>query len=206
MTLELETDPKAFPCIPPADLDDAEVIVAHDWRAFQAVRRLSNHWERPGWSDQQRAYYWMLTFSSAVDLLRQAEYCQEQLEHLGMDPVPHDGLHVTVVRVGPIDQVSTVQVERLVELAGGLADTAFSVLAHPLAGSRGAVRFSLTPWRDLIQLHASLSAINEEVRVPGGRPTQSFRPHLGVAYNNADREASPVVDAVSRLRSLPRYH
>ncbi|RSS82535.1 2'-5' RNA ligase family protein, partial [Streptomyces sp. WAC02707] len=72
-----------------------------------------------------------------------------------------------------------------------------------LAGSRGAVRFSLTPWRPMIHLHAALSTVGDQARIPGGSPTSSFRPHLGIAYNNQARPAAPVVDAVAPLRSLP---
>ncbi|WP_346655863.1 2'-5' RNA ligase family protein [Streptomyces sp. RFCAC02] len=54
-----------------------------------------------------------------------------------------------------------------------------------------------------MHLHAALSTAGQQARVPGGRATSAFRPHLGVAYNNRQRPAASVVDAVSRLRSLP---
>ncbi|MFD4241853.1 2'-5' RNA ligase family protein [Streptomyces sp. NPDC058525] len=203
MTPELETDPSAFPCEPPADLDDPDAIVGHDWHAFQDVERMGDHWDRPGWSDQQRSYYWMLTFTGATELLGLAEHCQKALLHLGMDPVPQDGLHVTMLRVGRTDQISADQVARLLDLTQNLPVGAFRLQAHPLAGSRGAVRFSLTPWRPLVHLHAVLTAVGERIGIPGGGPTHAFRPHLGIAYNNQARPAAPVVEAVAQLRSMP---
>lgn len=203
MTPELATDPSAFPCEPPADLDDPDTIVGHDWHAFQGVEHMGDHWDRPGWSDGQRTYYWMLTFSGASELLGLAEHCQKALHDLGMDPVPSDGLHVTMLRVGRTDQVSVDQIEQLLTVAQDLPVRAFRLLVHPLAGSRGAVRFSLSPWRPMIRLHAALADAGEGVGVPGGRPTSAFRPHLGIAYNNRARPAAPVVDAVGQLRSLP---
>ncbi|MER6100239.1 2'-5' RNA ligase family protein [Streptomyces sp. NPDC001728] len=203
MTPELVNDPSAFPCEPPADLDDPDAIVGHDWHAFQEIERMGDHWDRPGWSEQQRSYYWMLTFSGATELLGLTEHCQKALNHLGMDPVPSDGLHVTMLRVGPTDQVSEHQVKQLIDLTQNLPVRAFHLLAHPLTGSRGAVRFSLTPWRPMIQLHAALSTVGYQVRIPGGSPTNAFRPHLGIAYNNRTRQAAPVADAVAPLRSLP---
>lgn len=203
MAPELAVDTRAFPCAPPADLDDFRVIVEHDWRAFQAVDRMKNHWDRPGWSERQQAYYWMLTFADATALVQRTEQCQGALEHLSMDLVPADGLHVTMPRIGSTKQVSQPQLEHLISLAEHLSVREFRVLAHPLAGSRGAVRFSLTPWRPLVSLHAALSALGAQAGVPGGKPTSTFRPHLGVAYNNAERPAAPVVDVVSQLRSLP---
>lgn len=203
MSPELDTDPSAFPSAPPASLDDPEVIVEHDWRAFQRVERMADHWDRPGWSDRQRKYYWMHTFPDPGPLLQRTEHCQRALQHLGMDPVPADGLHVTLLRVGAVDQVSTAQVEHLLALTQDLPVSAFHVLAHPLAGSRGAVRFSLTPWKPLVRLHAALHAVGKQAGVPGGTPTTAFRPHLGIAYSNQERSAPAVIDAVEPLRSLP---
>ncbi|MFD3422402.1 2'-5' RNA ligase family protein [Streptomyces decoyicus] len=203
MAPELAIDTRAFPCAPPSDLDDPRVIVEHDWQAFQAVECMQNHWDRPGWSEQRQAYYWMLTFAGAPALLRRAEHCQGTLEHLNMDPVPADGLHVTMLRIGATELVSRPQLQRLIELTEQLPVSGFRILAHPLAGSRGAVRFSLTPWSPLVDLHAALSTLGAQAGVPGGKPTSAFRPHLGLAYNNAERLATPVINAASQLRSLP---
>ncbi|MFE1189997.1 2'-5' RNA ligase family protein [[Kitasatospora] papulosa] len=203
MSPELDTDPSAFPSAPPVSLDDPEVIVENDWRAFQGVERTADHWDRPGWSDEQRSYYWMHTFPDPGELLQRTQHCQHVLQHLGMDPVPADGLHVTVLRVGAADQVSTAQLEHLLDLTQELPVAAFHVLAHPLAGSRGAVRYSLTPWKPLIRLHAALHTAGKQAGVPGGAPTTAFRPHLGIAYSNRERSAAAVIDAVAPLRSLP---
>lgn len=203
MAPELAVDTRAFPCAPPADLDDPHVIVEHDWHAFQAVERMKNHWDRPGWSEQRHAYYWMLTFAESPALLQRTEHCQGALEHLNMDPVPADGLHVTMLRIGATELVTRPQLQRLIALAEQLPVSGFRIAAHPLAGSRGAVRFSLTPWRPLVDLHAALSTLGAQAGVPGGKPTSTFRPHLGVAYNNAERAAAPVIGVVSQLRALP---
>ncbi|WP_434976253.1 2'-5' RNA ligase family protein [Streptomyces mirabilis] len=203
MAPELDTDSRAFPCVPPSDLDDPRVIVEHDWAAFRAVEQMTNHWDRPGWSDQRRVYYWMLTHANAPELVRRAEYCQGSLEHLGMDFVPSDGLHVTMPRVGDAELVSMAQIQSLRASAADTFFRGFRVLAHPLAGSRGAVRFSLSPWRPLVRLHTMLRALGEQAGAPGGKPTSVFRPHLGIAYNNRGRSAAPVIEAVSQLRGLP---
>ncbi|MEU6290262.1 2'-5' RNA ligase family protein [Streptomyces sp. NPDC046988] len=202
MTPELDVFPGAFPHHPPADLDDHDLLVDHDWRAFSAVKQMTNHWARPGWSEGSRAYYWMLTFPHAEDLTGRARYCQDALAHLGMDPVPADGLHVTLTRVGSTDAVSTDQLHLLADLVEELALTSFEIAAHPMAGSRGAVRFTLAPWSPLVRLHAALSEAGRRAGVPGGKPTIAFRPHLGVQYSNRERPAAPVVESVARLRTL----
>jgi 2'-5' RNA ligase len=164
---------------------------------------MKNHWSRPGWTDARRAYYWMLTFPDAPELVRRAEYCQERLSGLGMDPIPADGLHVTMARIGEAHDVTT---PRLHDLARRVQESplpGFQLLAHPLAGSRGALRFTLSPWAPLVELHSVLTAACERSGLPGGKPTSVFRPHLGILYNNRDRLAKPVIESVAPLRSLP---
>ncbi|MFD7615542.1 2'-5' RNA ligase family protein [Streptomyces sp. NPDC059802] len=202
MTPELDVFPGAFPHRPPPDLDSPGLLVDHDWRAFSAVEQMVNHWARPGWSEGFRAYYWMLTFPDDDGLVSRARHCQDDLADLGMDPVPQDGLHVTLTRVGGAALVTNDQLRLLADLAGGLPLTSFQIAAHPMAGSRGAVRFTLAPWSPLIRLHAALSDVGRRAGVPGGKPTLAFRPHLGVLYSNRERPASPVIESVARLRTL----
>ncbi|MFE7114470.1 2'-5' RNA ligase family protein [Streptomyces sp. NPDC057654] len=203
MVPELAVDQRVFPAAPPADLTNARVITEHDWRAFSSVGRMTDHWARPGWDLGRRSYYWMLTFPQSPRLLGRVRHCRSALEHLGMDPVPDDGLHITVARIGGADEVTPADLRRLVRLVSAMPLSAFQVFAHPLAGSRGAIRFSLAPWTPLIRLHAALTTGARSTPVPGGKPTASYRPHLGLAYNNIDRPAAPVIDAVEPLRSLP---
>lgn len=59
-----------------------------------------DHWDRPGWTAQTRAYYWTLAFSACPALAGLARRCQQHLAPLGLDPVPEDGLHITLTRVG----------------------------------------------------------------------------------------------------------
>ncbi|MFJ1551629.1 2'-5' RNA ligase family protein [Streptomyces sp. NPDC088246] len=203
MAPRLMVDERAFPSAPPSDLDDPEVIVGHDWEAFAAVSRMTDHWARQGWPDGGRVYYWMLTFPDCAALVSRAQQCQHALAHPGMDPVPADGLHVTMARIGDTAHVPAARIHHLVALAERLALKSFSVLAHPLAGSRGAVRFTLTPWTPLVRLHAELSAHTRQAGVPGGMPTAAFRPHLGIQYSNRDQLAAPVIEGVAQLRCLP---
>ncbi|QNP70511.1 2'-5' RNA ligase family protein [Streptomyces roseirectus] len=199
----LGTDPASFPAEPPADPLDPAVIAAHDWAAFSELEELTDHWSRPGWTDGSRAYYWMLTFPDDRRLAALAGHCQEELAPLGLDPVPPDGLHITLARVGAPDDVTPGQLDSLARDVGGLLPAAFSVHAMPLAGSRGAVRLSLGPWEPLLRLHHALVEAGRAVGMAFQKPTAAFRPHLSLAYNNRRRPAAPVIQAVSRLRALP---
>lgn len=198
----LNASPEAFPMAPPADLVRSEVIVAHDWQSFIDLKVMDDHWVRPGWYPGRRVYYWLLTFPHEGALLARARQCQEMLSSLRMDPVPEDGLHVTMVRIGDTSQVSPAALDMLARQARSLSVAPFDLVAHPLTGSRGAVRFSLSPWRPLVELHAALTALHVLAGVPGGQPTTLFRPHLGVAYNPRRRRTGPVRQAIAPLREL----
>jgi len=198
----LSPDPAAFPAEPPAGTHDPAAIADHDWTAFSALDEMTDHWARPGWADGSRAYYWMLDFPEDQRLAALAERCQEALAPLGLDPVPTDGLHITLARVGTPDVVTPGQLDNLVRAAEALLPSAFSVRAIPLAGSRGAVRLSLGPWEPLLHLHQALTEAGSHVGLAPKRKTSAFRPHLSLAYNNRQRPAAPVVEAVSDLRAL----
>ncbi|MFG2210441.1 2'-5' RNA ligase family protein [Streptomyces sp. NPDC048638] len=163
---------------------------------------MTDHWARRGWTGGRRAYYWMVSFPDSPDLIGLTRRCQSALAHLRMDPIPDDALHVTMTRIGDTDHVSPAQIQHLIALAEELPLASFSVAAHPLAGSQGAVRFTLTPWTPLVRLHAQLSEVGRRARVPGGSPTAAFRPHLGIQYSNRSQSAGAVIDSVARLRHL----
>lgn len=192
-----------FPrCLPP-DLDDAAIIADHDWSAFLHLHQMQDHWDRPGWDPGSRAYYWMLTFPDGCDLARSAKRNQQALAALGMDPVPEDGLHITLARVGDIDVVTRVKVADLTSRVDESLRGAFSLTVGPLTGSQSAIRWSVAPWTPLLQLHRALTIANQQVCVPGGLPTSKFRPHLGIAYNNRIRPVRSVVEMIDPLRSDP---
>lgn len=198
----LSPDPATFPVEPPGDLTDGKDITTHDQSAFDALDEMVDHWSRPGWSDGARAYYWLLAFRDIPALSELAQQCQEALSPLRLDPVPTDWLHVTLVRVGTPGSVDTAQLHALADRARALLTEPFTVRATPLAGSRGAVRLTLTPWEPLVKLHAALIAANASAGLATKKPTALFRPHLSLAYNNRRRPAGPVIETVTGLRSL----
>lgn len=197
----LSADSAAFPVDPPADLYESAAIAAHDWAAFSALEEMTDHWARPGWSDGTRAYYWMLTFPDSPTLTALAMHCQEALAPLTLNPVPTDGLHITLARVGTPDTISPGKLRELAQSAQRVLPAAFSLLALPLAGSKGAVRLSVAPRAPVIRLHAALLQAGAAVTIAPKKPTAAFRPHLSLAYNNRRRPAAPLIEAVTQLRS-----
>ncbi|MEU5900288.1 2'-5' RNA ligase family protein [Streptomyces venezuelae] len=201
MTAWLASDNRAFPPVPPQDLNNIGSVLAADWDAFRGIERMTNHWNRPGWGEQDRTYYWMLTFPAATSLIREARTCQQLLAQHNLDPVPEDGLHITMDRIGPTSDITTREADELARQAAGRLGAPFTIQAHPMAGSPGAVRFSVTPWSPLVELHAALShaAHRAALRVHG-RPTSLFRPHLGILYSPVEQRAAPLIRSVEALR------
>ncbi|WP_328665766.1 2'-5' RNA ligase family protein [Streptomyces sp. NBC_00328] len=202
MSAILRRDQRAFPPDPPRDLVDPHAIAAHDWAAFQAVSHMSNHWDRPGWNGG-RAYYLMLTFPDERALINDARACQDAVADPALDLVPSDGLHITLNKVADSAAMSERDLARVVQVAQDMAPKAFDLQVGPLAGSRGALRYSVAPWNPLIGLHAMLARAGALAGAPGGRSTESFRPHLGIAYSNTNRPADSVIGQVAALRGQP---
>ncbi|MFI5987619.1 2'-5' RNA ligase family protein [Streptomyces sp. NPDC051555] len=196
----LVQDGRAFPPVPPAVLDDELAVLAADWSAFAGIDRMSNHWARPGWGPGRRSFYWMITFPGNRELADEASWCQRELAAFSLDPVPADGMHITMNKIGVMGQVRREQLEELARSVRGTLGGPLRLLAHPMAGSRGAVRFTVTPWTGLVSLHAALAQAGERAGVPGGTETALFRPHLGIMYHNCDRPAVDLIDAVAALR------
>ncbi|MGW4632725.1 2'-5' RNA ligase family protein [Nocardia sp. NPDC004415] len=199
-----------FPRHLPDSTADPEAIFRNDWAAFAELEHLRDHWSVKQWSPGRTGYYWYLTFDDP-DLVDFAAECQNSLGIAGIDPVPSDGLHLTISSVGDTTTVAGEQIEALVSTARErLSDVKpFDLTIGPLSGSRSAIRFSVAPWDPLLDLHRVLSACSNESS-PEQAPrdvsgwSARFRPHLGIAYNNTDRAAAEVIAAVAALRGPER--
>ncbi|MER6548652.1 2'-5' RNA ligase family protein [Streptomyces sp. NPDC001250] len=176
------------------------MIAEHDWAAFDAVEEMKDHWDRPGWTSSTRAYYWMLTFPDATPLIDHAGRCQKELRHLAFDDIDADGLHLTLGRIGRVDEIDSRHLDRLVAEAHERRPEDFTLRAVPMTASRGAIRYSVAPWTPVIQLHAALSVAGSESGIPARKPTSVLRPHLGIAYCNRPISAETVRDAIRPLR------
>ncbi len=167
---------------------------------------MKNHWDRAGWWPGRSGYYWYLTFNFDSELQSAATWCQERLSAPYFDLVPASDLHMTLDRVAFEEEIDE---ERLaaVERAGTAACRAlepFSVNVGPLAGSAGAISFSVSPRAPLAALRQALDDATTRAFPQRGLPENpDFRPHVGIAYCNAEIPASPIIETVRLLRELP---
>ncbi|WP_436493201.1 2'-5' RNA ligase family protein [Actinokineospora sp. HUAS TT18] len=195
----------AFPAELPSDLEDPYVIQEHDWQAYRAVDRMSNHWDRPGWTPGRRSYHWMLTFEDADDVRHLAKQCQSRIDSPVFDPVPLDALHLTMGRLAFTDQADRSEVDEVAEVARQRCQSlaAFDLTVGPLAGSRGALRFSVSPWTQVLALHRELAnATNQVLGARATADTNYFRPHLSIAYANTEVPVPMLMPMFHELRGL----
>ena len=104
------------------------------------------------------------------------------------------------------DEVTTADVHDVVAAAHGrcAAIPPVTVSVGPLAGSAGAVRFSVGPHHPIRQIRAATQAAIVEVLGSQALPTPAtpFVPHVSIAYNNTPANAQPVIEQVAALRPL----
>ncbi|MEU4347113.1 2'-5' RNA ligase family protein [Streptomyces sp. NPDC023838] len=163
---------------------------------------MANHWDRPGWNEDTRAYYWMLTFPGNSPLIKHMQQCQRALAHLDFDNIDADGLHLTLGRIGLVDDVTDDQLDQLTRDAQRKISGSFTLQAIPLTASRGAIRYSVAPWTPIVELHQTLNAIGAANGLPPHKPTTVLRPHIGLAYANRTLPADRVRTALRPLREL----
>jgi 2'-5' RNA ligase len=192
---------RPFPPTLPESLSDREAIVANDWNAFLALDTVESHWDRSPWTADARRLYWYLTFEGNADLTRLATDCQLGISDLRYDAVPDDGLHLTMLRIGPTEDLAGPRLERLLSQAEAscAAIEPFDIEIGPLAGSAGAARLSVSPWSDLDRLHRALFEATKVELPSAERPP--FRPHVGVAYSNRGRPTREVLPLIAEQRA-----
>ncbi|ONM46809.1 2'-5' RNA ligase family protein [Nocardia donostiensis] len=196
---------RPFPLLQPVSIFDAARIRDNDWMAFSHLSTVNDHWSLKAWAPGQTGYYWYLTFDDPA-LTELVARCQQRLADECLDMVPLTGLHLTMLGIGKTSDVSVDDMSEIAEAARmrlrGFAP--FDVTVGPLSGSRSAVRFSVTPWDRLLDLHRELRQATSGRR-PGVRlvATHEFRPHIGIGYINQNRSADSLVSSVAALRTLP---
>ncbi|MFB7874086.1 2'-5' RNA ligase family protein [Nocardia sp. NPDC056064] len=117
---------------------------------------------------------------------------------------------MTLLKFGSINTVDDSAIERVVENADAALkavnrfELAVGPLAvGPLAGSAGAIRFSVAPWSPVLDLVKRLGAAQEfESGLGPVKPIEHMRPHIGIAYSAARQSVAPIVERTVGLRDL----
>jgi 2'-5' RNA ligase len=166
---------------------------------FGNIRLLRNHWSGPA---RPRAYYWYLTFADDTTICDLATRAQQALAFPYYDPVPPDGLHMTIGRIAPEGGITAAQLNSVSAVAS-LACQAippFRIRLGELSGTRGAIGFTVTPVAPISQLRDTLRAATMSVRPDGAATREEMIPHITIAYGNTD--GVPAADAIAAVETL----
>jgi 2'-5' RNA ligase len=177
--------------------------VASEPGPFGNVRLLRNHWSGPA---GPRGCYWYLTFAAAPEVCALAARCQQAVAFPYYDPVPPQGLHMTLDRVATEADLPTAQLDSI-EDAARLACRAIAPFSlGPLGGTRGAVGFTASPAGPIRRLRAALRAATLSACPGAPVMRQETAPHVTIAYANTDDvPAADTIAAVEKLNaSAPR--
>ncbi|WP_161962258.1 2'-5' RNA ligase family protein [Nocardioides speluncae] len=162
-----------------------------------------NHWWwRSGWRAGRAFYTWHITFDRATDVHRVVQTCQQRLAAIsGLDPIPPQWLHLTVQGIGFRDEIEADVLDQIVAAAAERCAslTAFQVSIRDLSIEPEVVRFEVKPVEPLARLRSELRSAIADVLGSADVPESAdgFRPHLSVAYSNAD--GVPLSDIVAAL-------
>ncbi|SNQ47248.1 conserved hypothetical protein [Frankia canadensis] len=189
-------------------LTPEQQVDAEDWESFRRAERMTDHWWwRPGWRPDRHYLTWYLVFQDPA-LADYVAGFQRTLADLGyLDPVPVDGLHLTVQGVAFADEMDADQVAALGKAADELcADLErFTLTAGPIAAYTGGTFLRTAPWQPVAELRERLRSAIGQVLGTDAVPDEPamFKPHISVTYGNADPPAAEVIHRLTKLRQQP---
>ncbi|ADB31356.1 hypothetical protein Kfla_2280 [Kribbella flavida DSM 17836] len=182
---------------------------APEW-TFRHADQLADHWWwRPGWKVGTRFYTWHINvFEDATPLHRLAASYQAQLSTVpGLDMIPQQWLHLTMQGVGFVEDVSTVQVDALLDAAHSRLAEAEPVkvrFQRPVMRPE-AIALPSDPVEPVQQIRHTVRAAIADVLGPDGAPDNAdgYQPHISLAYVSTSQPAATALDAINRVTADP---
>lgn len=178
------------------------------WEDFHNTSRMDNHWWwRPGWRVGRRFYTWHLTFDKSREVQRLAKAYQDAIRLDFLDPVPAEGLHLTMQGVGFTDEVDSAEMRALVVAARKecAALIPFELTVGPAYADSEGVPLAVAPWKPVEEVRLAVRRAIAQVRGPERvpEPVAGFTPHITVFYSNREADPAPLRAALTPLRSAP---
>jgi 2'-5' RNA ligase len=163
--------------------------------------RMRDHWWwRLGWRLGRRMYTWHITFDGQRDLYDLVDGYGERLAGIpGLDPIPHQWLHLTTQGLGFVDEVPEPEVDAVIAAVGErLAKIQPpSITIGPAIVDPEVVRLKVQPVDDLIPIRRALRDAIVAVRGTDLlMESEEWTPHISVAYSSAEGPMEPISAAI----------
>jgi 2'-5' RNA ligase len=158
-------------------------------------------WWRPGWSLGRSCYTWHITFANQPGVHKLAESYAPLLATLPMlDPVPVRWLHLTMQGVGFTDEIDRDEVDAIIQAAARrlVELRPFEVALGPPQVDPEGVPLPVRPVEPLDKVRGRVRAAIADVWGADQVPeTESWWPHVTLAYANTAGPIEPVADALA---------
>ncbi|PWR14861.1 hypothetical protein DKT69_14005 [Micromonospora sicca] len=176
------------------------------WDAYHRLPELVEHWYwRPGWGPDRSFYTWHVTFEGKTALHELVTNLQKELALPGLDPVPLDGLHLTMQGLGFTDEVHQQDLARIIEEARRrcAALTPVELTLGPVDPDAEGIGLLVTPWHAAEELRHTIRDAIESVWTTVPEAADGFRPHVTIAYSGAPVSTEPIRARLAAARDLP---
>lgn len=172
--------------------------------------RLADHWWwRPGWRPGRRMYTWHFTFEGQGAVHALAARYQDRLAGLPcLDLVPEPWLHLTTQGVGFTDEITPSEADAVVTEARRFLDgyRAQHVTLGPAEVTAEAILLDVCPVNGLAEMRTRLRhAITNVLGAARLMESDTWTPHVSIAYSNGDADAMPYAAAMSAADTTAAY-
>jgi 2'-5' RNA ligase len=168
--------------------------------------RFTGRWSDPTRRSYDDAVCWHLLFGGHPAVRAAAAVARQRLVGLtGLHMTPPEWLHVTVLRVGTVDQVTQDDMSQMLAKAqADLTQTApITVTLGRIFYHPEAITLSVSPGPALAPVLAAARSAACKVRGADTDADDEWAPHLTLCYSGADQPAAPVIAKLGK--TLPAF-
>ncbi len=145
-----ETGESRPPNLGTVTLSTEQRVDLEDWDAFRRLDRMSDHWWwRPGWRPDRYYLTWYVVFDDQALRDYVTGFQQAIADLVYLDPVPADGIHMTVQGVAFADELTADTVAAIAQEATDRCSDLepFTLTVGPIGAYSGGTFVRAAPWQ-----------------------------------------------------------
>lgn len=178
------------------------------WMDFEQLGSTIDHWYwRPGWRKGRSFLTWHLTFGESDPVRNLATFYQDHVDHPFLDPVPIEGLHLTIQGIGFTDEVEEEDLAGILEASRRrLAQIQpFALTIGPAGADEQGVPLAVRPRATMVEVRGALRAAIADTWGQENVPEASdgFQPHVTLFYCNRVADPAPLREDLRELLGTP---